>query len=349
MKRFLILATVFVLTPLLAVAAEGDTFQPLTGIPIFENVKAGGDLSSFFNQLYVLSVGAAAVIAVAQIMIAGFKWATAGGSHSAIEQSRDLIRNSVLGLLLVLSPTLVFGIINPSILSLKIDTKVLQHDLDTYVDPNKNPAESLLSRDDWGAFNDQCNLHANFTPFLGYTIPKTIELTELGKGNIERGRQCCNAASGKIGLGFGEEEIDVCDISWVAGDFFEGKSLYVAHIKGQATWVNRNSGGVLQNASGEVNFFTAGAGPDDVAGVFEGDADTLIMHGFHSAQECTGFINGLTPATLLQKFKAGVKSLPATGLLEAKYGLNDNVFPADIDSITSITYRRCDAVGFSLE
>jgi len=133
---------VFALMPLLAFA-EDATFKPLTDLPVFESVKTGGGLAGFFNQLYVLSVGAAAVIAVAQIMIAGFKWSTAGGNHSAIEQSRDLIRNSILGLILVLSPTIVFSIINPDILALRVNTSGLQSDdVNAYNAPQPtNPVE----------------------------------------------------------------------------------------------------------------------------------------------------------------------------------------------------------------
>lgn len=128
MKRTLLIALAALASlPLLARAQETG-FQPLTDLPVFDSVKADNSLEGFFNQLYVLCVGAAAVIAVAQIMIAGFRWATSGGSHSTIEEARSGIRNSILGLILVLSPTIVFGIINPDILRLTIDTSPLRRD-----------------------------------------------------------------------------------------------------------------------------------------------------------------------------------------------------------------------------
>jgi hypothetical protein len=98
-------------------------FVPLTDIPAVKEItNANGGLTKFFNYLYVLAVGAAAIIAVLQFVRAGILYSVMSTGVVEKREARGLMMMSVLGLLLVLSPALVFGIINPDILSLRIGT-----------------------------------------------------------------------------------------------------------------------------------------------------------------------------------------------------------------------------------
>lgn len=117
--RVVLLLAVLVL-PALALA-QGPGFVPLTDIQAIKYVgNEGNSLPAFLNSIYKVCIGLAAVIGVLQLMRAGLTWMTAGGSHEKIGQARNLIRDTLLGLLLVLAPTIVFSIINPSILNLEI-------------------------------------------------------------------------------------------------------------------------------------------------------------------------------------------------------------------------------------
>lgn len=95
-------------------------FVSLTKIPGLENAGNATDLATFLNTVYKICIGLAAVIAVLQIVRAGIMYM---GGDSVTEKSaaRNLIVNSLVGLLLVLSPVIVFSIINKNILSLKIN------------------------------------------------------------------------------------------------------------------------------------------------------------------------------------------------------------------------------------
>lgn len=118
-KKIFILIAVLVATPLIAFAQEKG-FVPLTNI---QNVKFAGnatDLPAFLNSVYMICIGLAAVIGVLQIMRAGVTWMTAAGSHEKIGDAKNLIRDTIIGLVLVLAPTIVFSIINPDILKLQI-------------------------------------------------------------------------------------------------------------------------------------------------------------------------------------------------------------------------------------
>lgn len=101
--------------------AGAQDFVPLTNLPGINDVVASESLPSFFNNLYKLCIGAAAVIAVLQIMRAGMYFMFNKGSVAHNEQGKSLITNSILGLLLVLSPAIVFSIINPDILDLRLN------------------------------------------------------------------------------------------------------------------------------------------------------------------------------------------------------------------------------------
>ena len=108
--------------PLLALAQDSG-FVPLTNIPAITEVgnaiTTPEGLSIFLNNIYRLAIGIAAVVAVLQIMRAGIMY-MGGDSVTEKKEAKNLIALSIGGLILVLSPVVVFSIINPEILSLKI-------------------------------------------------------------------------------------------------------------------------------------------------------------------------------------------------------------------------------------
>ena len=98
-----------------------NQFVPLTNIPSLTEAGRSNtlDLTEFLNSIYKISIGVAAVIAVLQIMRAGIMY-MGGDSITEKKEAKNLIALSIGGLVLVLSPVIVFSIINPNILSLKI-------------------------------------------------------------------------------------------------------------------------------------------------------------------------------------------------------------------------------------
>ena len=104
----------------------GQEFTPLTNLPGIKEASQADTLPTFFNTLYKLCIGAAAVIAVLQIMRAGTYFMFNKGSVAHNEKGKALIGNSILGLLLVLSPAIIFGIINRDILNLTLDVGELE-------------------------------------------------------------------------------------------------------------------------------------------------------------------------------------------------------------------------------
>lgn len=104
-----------------------DGFVPLAPIPgLTDGTNVGSvvksaDLANFFNNLYKYLIGVAATLAVIEIIWGGLEIATNRDNAGKILDAKGRIMQAVFGLILVLSPVLVFSIINPSILNLSIN------------------------------------------------------------------------------------------------------------------------------------------------------------------------------------------------------------------------------------
>ncbi|MBP6868653.1 MAG: hypothetical protein KBC16_00905 [Candidatus Pacebacteria bacterium] len=126
MKRTLFfIGSLALLTPAL-VFAQDTTFVPLTNLPGISGVSGSPDLTSILNNIYRICIGAAAVIAVFQIMRAGVLFMFNKGSISENQEAKQLVQMSILGLILVLSPVIIFSIINPKILELNFGVDQLK-------------------------------------------------------------------------------------------------------------------------------------------------------------------------------------------------------------------------------
>lgn len=97
-------------------------FVPLAPIPGLTSAQSNvtaSTLANFLNNLYLYLIGAAATLAVIMIIWGGLEIATQD-SVSKQGAGRNKIQQALFGLVLVLSPFLVFSIINPAILNLSI-------------------------------------------------------------------------------------------------------------------------------------------------------------------------------------------------------------------------------------
>lgn len=160
--------------PAIALAQE---FTSLTNLPGVADASGADSLPTFFNNLYKLCIGAAAVIAVIQIMRAGMYFMFNKGSVAHNEKAKGLISNAILGLLLVLSPTIIFGIINPDILSLKLDLKDIKIE-----NPKPTPAGTSAST----ATPTECS-----TKYEGIQAGADYQQCKASKGFVSIPKACC--------------------------------------------------------------------------------------------------------------------------------------------------------------
>ncbi len=99
-------------------------FVPLTTIPGIADAARSPDLPAFLNNLYKICIGAAAVLAVLQIVRGGITYML-GDSVTEKREARHHISLAIFGLILVLSPAIVFGVIDPKILDLNVNVNQL--------------------------------------------------------------------------------------------------------------------------------------------------------------------------------------------------------------------------------
>lgn len=144
--RFSLLPALTILAlPLFAHAAGTDFVPLLPSLPGLTETRDATSLAPFLSQVYKICIGLAAVLAVLQLMRAGVMY-MGGDSITEKKDARALIGTSLAGLLLVLSPVIVFSIINPKILNLDISAGNLQSTPAT-----GSPAAPAVKTDNGGA------------------------------------------------------------------------------------------------------------------------------------------------------------------------------------------------------
>ncbi len=108
--------------PAAGAGGTSGNFVPLTQIPAISAIASNQNqgLANFLQTLYQYCIGIAAALAVIMITWAGLTWMSAGDNTEQISQAKKRIQDAIFGLVLVLSPTIVFGIINPGVLNVNI-------------------------------------------------------------------------------------------------------------------------------------------------------------------------------------------------------------------------------------
>lgn len=105
---------IILIAPLLGYA-NTDDFVPLIGIP---GLTAGDyTINTYIDALYVLTISLAAFLVVVQLILAGFQYMLTDVVPQK-EQAKTSIRNSFLGLGVILGAVLILNTINPQLTQL---------------------------------------------------------------------------------------------------------------------------------------------------------------------------------------------------------------------------------------
>lgn len=164
MKKIILTSIVFLflglgLTPHVLIAAEPPParsaaesgFVPLAPIPGLTSITDQGsaarstNLADFFNSLYKYLIGLAATLAIIQIIWGGISIASNQDDVSKIMDDKGKIYNAIFGLVLVLSPVLVFSIINPNILNLSLNLPPIDLKVTPLSTPGPAPTRTTSS------------------------------------------------------------------------------------------------------------------------------------------------------------------------------------------------------------
>ncbi|MBU6388780.1 hypothetical protein KGQ72_02825 [Patescibacteria group bacterium] len=214
MKKIMLLSILFVSFGFVPHVLAQSGFVPLAPIPgLTQGVTADqAGLASFFNNLYKYLIGLAAALAVIMITWGGLEIAMNKDDVSKITDSKGRIYNAIFGLVLVLSPVLVFSIINPSILNLSLnlpplDTKSTQ----TPTSANTSTTVTEKNNTDVGAnvaqLQQQCRDKGG-TPqtnsnVVGGTVTVTCDMSPpIQAGSQITPAQCANLPSPTMYTGY---------------------------------------------------------------------------------------------------------------------------------------------------
>lgn len=112
-KTFVLLAITFILiTPLLALAQSNPcTLQGAAN-------SGGADPSQLprcVNQIYVWSLGIAALLALLMMIIGGYSYMTSAGNAEQAGKGTEMIWSSIIGLALLFGAYLLLNTINPDL------------------------------------------------------------------------------------------------------------------------------------------------------------------------------------------------------------------------------------------
>lgn len=122
-NTFLILITLAILNPSYSFAQGlgcGEGFGGIAKIFCPSNTSLGKDAAAKetgiqLNKLISTIIGVMTVVAaiwfIFQFIIAGFQWIQSGGEKNNLEQARDKITNSLIGLIIVVSAWIIIGVI----------------------------------------------------------------------------------------------------------------------------------------------------------------------------------------------------------------------------------------------
>ena len=123
--RIMVFLAAFLSAPLAYAADKGFTaLAPIPGLTDTAITSSSG-FAAFFDKLYIYLIGAAVILAIIMIIWGGLEYSTQD-SISKKSDGKSKIYNAFFGLVLVLSPVLVFTIINPQILNLNVNFPKLE-------------------------------------------------------------------------------------------------------------------------------------------------------------------------------------------------------------------------------
>ncbi len=166
--------------------AADTSFVSMSQFPAFNSSTSGG-LSGFINSLYKYLIGIAAILAVLEITWGGFLWMGSGASVTSKEAGRNKIMMALTGLLLVLSPVIIFSIINPSVLSLKLGTKAINI---------TQPSQNSDSNQTTFAPSAGCTFVGKGQSLKEYTCAgtfNTFNITKYCPGNLPESTLTCSS------------------------------------------------------------------------------------------------------------------------------------------------------------
>ena len=121
---FLILVSIIAIPATVFAQTATSTALSPTGFEKFCNAKDG--LASCIQKIYLLSLGLGAIVALLMIVLAGYRYMTAGGNAPQVEAAKDSIASAFIGLIIIFVAFILLSLINPDLVRFKNFDKTLE-------------------------------------------------------------------------------------------------------------------------------------------------------------------------------------------------------------------------------
>jgi len=107
-----------VIFPILTVQAASDlNYKIMEGIPGFFNPGSVITFPELVSVLYKLGIWVVGIAALFMITVGGFMYATSAGNTSTANSAKNIIKDSILGLVLAMTAYFVLNFINPDLVN----------------------------------------------------------------------------------------------------------------------------------------------------------------------------------------------------------------------------------------
>jgi hypothetical protein len=84
-----------------------------------EITVTGNTIGLLIKAIYKYAIGAVGIIAAVAMMVGGLIWLTAGGDSGRVTTAKDIIKSSLLGMILLLCSFLILSTINPDLVKFR--------------------------------------------------------------------------------------------------------------------------------------------------------------------------------------------------------------------------------------
>lgn len=94
------------------------SYTPMEAIP-GQGAAVPTDFYTYITSIYKFGIGAVGIAALLMITIGGYMYLTSAGNNAAMQNAKDIITDSIVGVLLALGSYLLLYFINPDLVRLK--------------------------------------------------------------------------------------------------------------------------------------------------------------------------------------------------------------------------------------
>lgn len=137
------------LLPLQQSAQAQELIVPIAGI----TNASGMSLPQYISRIYTWGIGLAALLAVLMIVIGGAEYIFAAGSFGEAEAGKNRIKSAVMGLILLLSISLLLSILGTRLTNISLDPLALTGATGSPTSPEQSTSLVDKIKQDSGSYN----------------------------------------------------------------------------------------------------------------------------------------------------------------------------------------------------